>query len=263
MRRFALRLAVLSIALAAPPALASAPPRAAAPDAPRRLPPVMLWAWEHPQDLSFIDPARVGVAFLERTVVIDDAPGAEPSTRVAVRPRLQPLRVPARTALVAVVPVEAPGAAHRLTPEVRARAVDAIAAAAAFPGLAGLQVDFDAARSQRPFYRALLQDLRNVLPARLSLSMTALASWCIGDPWLGGVPVDETVPMLFRMGADAHAVRRTLAREDFPCEACRTSLGVATDEPAPALRRGRRLYVFHAGPWTARAAHAVLARVAP
>lgn len=262
MRRFALRLVVPLVVLAGAAALASAPAPDAASAAVRALPPVMLWAWEQRQDLTFIDPDRVGVAFLERTVVIDDDASGGPA-RVTVRPRLQPMRVPPRTALVAVVRVEAPVAAERLTAAVRAQAVEAIAAAAAFPGLAGLQVDFDAARSQRAFYRALLEDLRRELPVTLALSMTALASWCIGDAWLDDVPVDETVPMVFRMGADDHRVRRTLAHADFPCEACRTSLGVATDEPAPALRRGRRLYLFHAGPWTERAAHEALARVNP
>jgi len=146
---------------------------------------------------------------------------------------------------------------------VRARTLEAVLGATRFPGLAGIQVDFDAARSQRPFYRALLADLDRALPDSLYFSMTALASWCEGDPWLEGVATDEVVPMVFRMGADDHRVRRALARGDFASAPCRTSLGIATDEPAPPLRRGRRLYVFHAGRWSARAAHEALARVRP
>src|SRR5437870_10586520 len=50
-------------------------------------PQVFLWAWERPTDLRFIDPRRVGVAFLAERVFFraDD---------VIVRPRLQSLDVP-------------------------------------------------------------------------------------------------------------------------------------------------------------------------
>jgi len=52
-------------------------------------PGIMLWAWEHPQDLSFVEPQKVGVAFLARTIFLR---GSE----VLVHPRLQPLRLAAR-----------------------------------------------------------------------------------------------------------------------------------------------------------------------
>jgi len=65
--------------------------------------------------------------------------------------------------------------------------------------------------SERDFYRALLQDLRAQLPDNVPLSMTALASFCIGDRWLEGLPVDEAVPMIFRMGADDKPIKNLLA----------------------------------------------------
>jgi len=64
-----------------------------------RLPRLMLWAWERPTDLSFINPKETGVAFLARSINLR---GAE----VSVRPRLQTLDLPAGTPVIAVARVE-------------------------------------------------------------------------------------------------------------------------------------------------------------
>jgi hypothetical protein len=126
-------------------------------------------------------------------------------------------------------------------------------------GIAGVQIDFDAARSQRAFYRDLLVDLRSALPESMPLSMTALASWAVHDRWLAGLPVDEAVPMLFRMGADAKRVRTYLdSGEDFAEPLCRTSVGFSTDEPRAAVASGRRVYLFSPTAWTRPALEAAL-----
>src|ERR1700687_4297711 len=52
-----------------------------------QMPRVVLWAWERPVDLRFINPRETGVAFLARTVY-------PRSSEVVVRPRLQPLDLP-------------------------------------------------------------------------------------------------------------------------------------------------------------------------
>src|SRR5262245_43429283 len=59
-------------------------------------PPIVLWAWERPEALEFIDARGIGVAFLARTLYLS---GPE----VIVRPRLQPLSAPPETKLMAVV----------------------------------------------------------------------------------------------------------------------------------------------------------------
>ena len=179
---------------------------------------------------------------------------------MVVRPRLQPLRVPADTTLIAVVRIEAlpphpngprgVGEATLSAPQ-REAAARAIAAAAEFPGTTGLQVDFDATLSERAFYRDLLSDLRAQLPPELSLSVTALASWCLGDDWLDDLPIDDAVPMLFRMGTGEREFHAHLnAGGDFRAPVCRQSLGVSTDEPLEHLPAGRRLYIFSPHPWT-------------
>jgi Protein of unknown function (DUF3142) len=123
-------------------------------------------------------------------------------------------------------------------------------------GVAAVQVDFDATRSQRQFYSAVLAALRRKLPTETPLSITALASWCYGDAWLDSLPIDEAVPMLFRMGIDDRQIRRMLADgEDFRSPACRGSLGFSTDEQIPVtsaqMITGRRIYWFHPRAWTA------------
>jgi hypothetical protein len=154
-----------------------------------RLPRVFVWAWERPEDLRGLAPG-IGVAFLAQTISI---------TRhgVHVAPRRQPLRVAPASALLAVTRIEIVGSA---TPSPVDDVVSSIAATADLPRVAGVQVDFDATTSERPLYRDLLRRLRARLPATMPISVTALASWCDGDDWLSGLPVDEAVPMLFRMG---------------------------------------------------------------
>jgi hypothetical protein len=224
---------VLGLLLGAWPVSAAEPPR------------VFLWAWERPERLDFIDPAREGVAFHAVTFQVSGD---------AVTPyrRRQPLVMPPGTYRMAVMRIEVargtvPGDAHRaqlvrlITEQVARQAPDAV------------QVDYDARASERPFYRALLSDLRAALPAGSRLSMTALASWCLDDGWLSGLLVDEVVPMVFRMGADSPLVRSELARRgDFDRARCRQSVGFVTDEPVPALPPGRRIYWFNPRSWSAQ-----------
>ncbi len=207
----------------------------------------MLWAWERPEDLRGIDPQAAGVAFLARTLYLS-------GDNVGVRPRLQPLRIPAGTPLVAVVRIETTqGKTPSYSAHQRSLSVDAISNAAQIPGLRGLQIDFDARTSEREFYRALLQDLRKRITPNLSLTITAGASWCIGDDWIEGLPIDDAVPMLFRMGVDQRNIGIYLReRHDFRATTCRESLGLSTDEPRTALPKGRRIWMFSPKAWDAQ-----------
>ena len=200
-------------------------------------PRVILWAWESPQDLNFIDPHEAGVAFLAQTLVLADH-------RAISRPRLQPLRVQPGTTLIAVVRLESTG--HDDLPP-SAEIAPAIADLAREPGIRALQIDYDARFSERAFYRQLISEVKRLLPAGFPLSITALASWCNGDGWIATLPVSDAVPMLFRMGPE-----RYRPGSGFRVPLCRTSVGVSMDEPMARLPRGRRVYVFHPGPWTQR-----------
>lgn len=207
----------------------------------------MLWAWERPEDLRFIDPAHVGVAYLAKTIVISDR-------GVRIHPRWQRLRVPEGTVVMAVVrlEVERGTAASRLVNTLPQVARE-IVALSRHP-VRGIQVDFDARRSERHFYLGLLHSVRNDLPSATSLSMTALASWCMEDRWLQTVPVDEIVPMLFAMGPETIPIRHHFrGGQDFQETRCRSSLGLASNEPITVRGPARRLYLFHHAPWTRQA----------
>jgi hypothetical protein len=206
------------------------------------LPSVMLWAWERPEDLSFIDPRTTGVAYLAKTIAIR-------GDMMTVRPRLQPLRLPPGTRIAAVVRIESDGKGMAsASPSQVKRVAEQVLSLA--NGAAVVQIDFDALSSERKFYRELVKEVRRQLPADIGLSITALASWCAGDDWLGDLPVDEAVPMLFRLGVDQRPFQRRLETgQPFESRMCQSAAGVSTDEPVtpPAADR---LYIFNPKPWT-------------
>ncbi|MDX6404278.1 MAG: hypothetical protein QOH70_1733 [Blastocatellia bacterium] len=218
-----------------------------------RMPRVMLWAWERPVDLRFIDPKETGVAFLARTIRLR-------SSEVEVRPRLQPLNLPDATGVMAVARVETDKISKpALSAPQREQLAGAIVEMARLPNVSNIQIDFDATQSERAFYRDVIVDVRRRLPDTVSLSITALASWCTSDDWLSDLPIDEAVPMLFRMAADGKQIARRLdAGDDFIVPQCRHSYGVSTDEPRSGLLPARRLYVFNPDPWTAETVRAIL-----
>jgi hypothetical protein len=219
------------------------------PHAPRMpVPGLVLWAWERPEDLSFINPATTGVAYLAATVSL------QPDGTAQYRFRRQPLKVPDAVARIAVVRIES--SARYIFPDA-ATLAPGIAAAAKSPHVAGLQIDYDARASERPFYRAVLAELRK--NTDLPIGVTALASWCDGDTWLEGEPISEAVPMFFRMGGNES--------KGMPVHApvCRSSIGLSTDEEwpthrPPGLRNGGRIYVFNPHAWTKAEYNAVSAR---
>jgi hypothetical protein len=209
----------------------------------RGLPRFVLWAWERPEDLRFINPRTTAVAFLADTIQLR-------GETVVFRPRLQSLLVPDRARLVAVVRIEADQNAVLNRSQIEQTAT-AITKTALLPRVVAVQVDFDATYSQRDFYRSLLVDLRRRLRPVAPISITALTSWCLGDDWISSLPINEAVPMLFRMGAGRNEVVGWLSSgRDFRAPICQESLGVSTDERWAFLPGGRRLYVFHDRPWT-------------
>lgn len=200
-------------------------------------PPVFLWAWEHPEHLTFLDPRAVGVAFLARTV-------RWRGSDIASTPRLQPLEIPPGTTVIAVIRLESqapplPG------PETIA---GEILKAAALPNVGAIQIDFDARLSERQWYADLLHRLRVQMKPSLPLTITALASWCLGDPWIRNLPVKDAIPMMFRMG-----VANPRPFVDYSLDVCRSSVGISTDEITPVVPHGRRIFIFHPGPWTRQA----------
>jgi hypothetical protein len=169
------------------------------------------------------------------------------------------LRVSQATPLLAVTRIET-SPSRRLS--VGATQVDelvrTIADTARLPRVEGVQIDFDARLSERPFYSDVLHRVRTSLDPGTPLSITALASWCMDDRWLEALPIDEAVPMLFRMGPMEQPLQDAGAAGHLRSPSCRGSVGTSLDEPiAPLdvaggrLRAGRsRVYVFNPRPWT-------------
>ena len=202
------------------------------------MPGLVLWAWERPEDLRFIDSATTGVAYLAATVDL------QPDGTARFHVRQQPLRVPKDASLTAVVRIESP--LRYIFPNA-ARLAAGIANASQRRDVKALQIDFDARASERSFYRAFLVELRR--GTRLPIGITALASWCDGDSWINGQPLSEAVPMFFRMGGSES--------KDMSVNApgCSHSIGLSTDEVWPSsrpkgLREGARIYVFNPHAWT-------------
>ena len=256
---------------------------------PDTLPSVFFWAWERPEDFRFLMSQDAGVAFLAKTIDLPSrsaVAGEDPSSHITVRPRFEPLRVNPATPLVAVVRIETPLGLHptaydqaSLSSVVYSQTqLDELASEIAklqfLHSVRAIQIDFDATVSEREFYTSLLSDVRHKLSATVPLSITALASWCIGDPWLEHLPpgtIQEAVPMLFRMGPDFANVGKFLhSGENFPVAACQGSLGLSTDESLsrellngkvpsiPLSWRRKRVYLFAPRAWTSSSANSVL-----
>ena len=218
---------------------------------------IVLWAWERPEDLRFLQ-GEARIAFLATTLRVRDG-------QLIAFPRRQPLRVTPGTKLTAVVRIEAEEQAP-LAPAQQEAIVDHVRGAASLPGVDEVQIDFDARQSQRRSYTSLLHAIHSGLPNGTRLSMTALASWCVFDRWLDGaeLPVDEVVPMVFAMGHGGPSLRARLASDGgFRSAACRGSLGLATWEPAPVLPPARRVYFFHNAPWTRQAFEQARSKLTP
>ena len=213
-------------------------------DAPTRI----VWAWERPEDLRFLDPNEFGVAFLAQTVTL---------TRDEVRsaPRRQHLFVPDSTYVIAVTRVEtikAPADRPLLTDAQIDELVSLTLRTLERPNVRSIQIDFDAVVSERGFYQRFMERLRARMPAQMPLTMTALASWCVGDRWLNEMPVYEAVPMVFEMGRDGERIRWFLADgNDWHEPLCTAGYGLSVDErPVEGLRNGRRRFYFKDSPWS-------------
>ena len=258
----------------------------------QQLPSVYLWAWERSEDLRFLGGKSVGVAFLAKTLFLRnrvEVIGSDVASGVEVRPRMQPLRVAPGMPLMAVVRIETPQGAvsasyqdslrgsQVFSQKQMARVAEEIADAARLPGVNALQIDFDATMSEHAIYRALLVETRERIPANMPLSVTALASWCIGDRWLEQLPpgtIGEAVPMLFRMGSgSAEVVNFVRSGHEFPVAVCKNSIGISTDEAfshaifsgklrvARDSRAPRRIYLFSPHGWEPKRTTALLQEI--
>ena len=215
-------------------------------------PAIVLWAWERPEDLRFAGP-EYGVAVLAGSIVLSGE-----AIRVTGR-RYPALTLPEQR-IVGVVHVEIDRREPLVwSPSQREATVARILELADRPRFDQIQIDFEVRASERHVLLDLLRTLRPTLPAGHELSMTALASWCDTERWVGSAPVDYIVPMLFWMGATGENLKRRLAEGgDFADRNCRNSIGVAVDTPPYGLPPGRPVYVFNPHSWNRQALDLIL-----
>lgn len=239
------------------------------PDLSSTMPNKIIWAWERPEDLRFLDPKEYGVAFLAQTIFLDNK-GVTP------KPRRQPLEIAPETYIIAVTRIETNKDGNKrpsFDAEMQNTVVSLIKNTLELPNVKAIQIDFDAVVSERNFYRDMMRKLAEEIKAydvaqkqssddpaqprhsslvtRHSLTMTSLASWCTGDAWFNDFPVDEAVPMVFQMGADSDKIKNYLRNgNDWNEPLCRGSYGISIDEPLKVeLKPDRRVYYFSNNAW--------------
>lgn len=243
------------------------------------LPPLMLWVWDKPDDTrtwlansarasrsaetdevagAELPAQRIGVAVLDSTVLLRDG-------SASVRRRQQALRLPPewsasgrwlpKAPVVTIVHIDMASGIHKpvLNERQKQTIVRAVTAAAKRSPSQVVQLDFEVMHSQKPFLADVIQRSRAALPDNVALSITALASWCVGDAWLADLPVDEVVPMAFRMSGDVKRTQEILIHDGrFPRPECQPSLGLALNEPPwPDRLRSQRLYLYNRAAWSA------------
>jgi len=215
-------------------------------------PPLMLWAWERPENMQSIDPTTTGIACLVLTIDVKNE-------HVRTASRKQPFSYPKGAYVMPVVRIETDGkSGMEKNPDLTATLTRLIVDAARRPEVRSIQIDYDARVNERQFYRQLLSSVRERLPVTVDLSITALASWCLYDYWLSGLPVNEVVPMFFSMGVEDKSVKSIVSsRRHFAHRFRAIGLSMQnTDLCSLQLEKngfisgGARRYLFSGVPWS-------------
>jgi hypothetical protein len=210
-----------------------------------------LWAWDAPNDLSFLKNERTAVAYYAGTITLR-------SKAVLFRPRRKPLETAAGLSLCPVFRIENPS---QVTPPEPAVGEIVKIVSAYMHDRDGvdnrLQIDYDATASERPFYLNLLKTLRQNLPSRTHITITALTSWAVDDRWLPPGVADEAIIMLFSMGNEKKILNSIGKRKLSVGDGIDTSIGISVNEPLTndlltrqnVIQTAQRLYVFNSVPW--------------
>jgi hypothetical protein len=207
-------------------------------------PPAVAWLWK-----DAVPPAwsRARVAVVDRHILLS-------GDSIRERRGAQPRRLLPGTQVIPVVHVEL----DLLRPSGNLRdasplIIKAMQSAAQASTSGWVQLDLEARPSQRADYRALVQDIRSVLPQKIQLSVTALAWWCRSPAWLDGLAANEVVPMFFKMGRDGAAVRALVSDKPAALHPlCRGgSAGFSPQEPfeRAVIARYAQTYWFDYHGW--------------
>lgn len=229
--------------------LPEAPVHAAALNKPK----LVLWAWRRDENLQFIDPQEFAVAYLACQAQLS---GKE----LKVRWRREALKVPDKAELIPVLRIDQDlKEPAELSSQQLESTLQIVQALSRLKATRAVQIDFDARLSEREFYKKLIASAKARLPEGVSLSITSLASWCLFDRWTEGLPLDETVPMMFSLGNERAKILSYFAGgKDFLVSGCCKSLGISIDDPelttlmiglVKQRRIPVRIYVFTKTAW--------------
>ncbi len=245
-------------------------------------PHVTVWAWERDENLSYIDPAKIDVAYFAGNIYVH-------GSLVSFRPRTQKLKLPKNAKTIPVFRIETirrSSASSSSTPTPTQAATDAVssvpdqkAAQLVARTITGelkklnkyqcaqmVQIDFDALEDERPFYKTLLRNLRQELPPATKISITALASWLLADRWIEPGSADEAVAMLFSIGPGKRDVLSRLKKQTLDSGAgVPVAIGISASEgetnrmlfPTEVQRKTDNLYIFSSRPWTEKRLRAI------
>jgi hypothetical protein len=204
-------------------------------------PALVLSTEDKPDDLRFIEPSQAAVAYLAKTIYLQDG-------QISSVPRTQPLQVGPNVPLVAVVRIEHMGG----EPGKPGGVANEIAAVLSKSQIRALQIDFEATDKDRSFYANLLQDVHQRIPPSVPVEITAAPSWCGPNSWLKPLPITAAVPLFYRGGNPETAQKEGLAEP-----LCRSAIGIAGDQVSLPLPEHRRVFVFQPQPWTQTDYHRV------
>lgn len=211
----------------------------------------MLWAWQAPQDLRGLDATKIGVAAYIGTVTIT-------GTTVTVQANQTRMIIPHNIYRMAVIHISvSPFMKPALDQTVINKISNAILLLYRNTNMPALQLDFSAKNSQRDFYAQVIRKVHQQINPQTYFSITALASWCVGDRWIGQqhLPIDLVVPMYFSLAQTPQQKLQFI--QAFPTRIqalapeCRNAIGIAIFESWQIpLHAQVPIFVFTRGSWT-------------
>ena len=210
--------------------------------------PIVVWVWERPENFYFLKDKNVIFAYLSGTVT-------KTNNNLEYYSRRQPLRIPDNRQTISVIRIEDKSDNHKFTDEDLIDISDyVVKLCIERKSNISCQIDFDATESQIDFYKKLVVSVREQLPKDIKLSVTALVSWCtIDNPWFVDLPLDEVVPMFFRLGKDENLYWQKIKDGSLKINSvCQKSVGIATDEPVPnkVYLENKPIYIFNNVYWS-------------
>ena len=201
---------------------------------------LVLWSWQRKDDLSFVG-KDVVVAPLVASIFVD-------KNGVSIQPRTNVLRLAKKAQIIPVIRLEIPSETYVSNDQIDT-IIHHVGSFIASCKTDTVQIDFDAAKSQRPLYKNILEKLHTALP-NIKISITALASWCVGDVWIDKLPITHAVPMLYNLGEHADDFKKYFKdNRQWRSKKCRGHIGFEQGDIFTKPPRGWHVYVFNNNAW--------------